>query len=139
MSLKKNLLFRLVPFWERFNQSLSKYIPAEKKIKKNKNFEDFLLNTTQKYFQAEIWKTSLGNMEDKILGFQFKTVSAKPTRPSYKFQKLRHFVLKGKARLSWNTAALEFTEAVIRRYFSKKAFLKISQYSQKNTCIGVSF
>ena len=58
-------------------------------------------------------------MEDKILGFQFKTVSAKPTHQSHKLQKLRHFVLKGKARLSWNTVALEFTEAVVHRCFSK--------------------
>ena len=28
-----------------FNQNLNKYIPAENKIKKNKNSEDFLLNT----------------------------------------------------------------------------------------------
>ena len=34
-------------FWERFNQTLSKYIPAENKIRKNKNSEDFLLNTKQ--------------------------------------------------------------------------------------------
>ena len=32
---------------ETFNQSLSKYIPAENKIRKNKNSEDFLLNTKQ--------------------------------------------------------------------------------------------
>ena len=31
----------------RFNESLSKYIPAENKIRKNKNSEDFLLNTKQ--------------------------------------------------------------------------------------------
>ena len=30
-----------------FNQSLSKYIPAENKIRKNKNSKDFLLNTKQ--------------------------------------------------------------------------------------------
>ena len=41
---KRKIVF---PFWERFNQSLSKYIAAENKIKKNKNFEDFLLNTKQ--------------------------------------------------------------------------------------------
>ena len=34
-------------FWEQFNQSLSKYIPAENKIGKNKNSKDFLLNTKQ--------------------------------------------------------------------------------------------
>ena len=34
--------------WERFNQCSSKYIPAAKsKARKNKNFEDFLLNTKQ--------------------------------------------------------------------------------------------
>ena len=32
---------------------------------------------------------------------------------------VKTFCLKGKARLSWNSAALEFTEAVVRRYFSK--------------------
>ena len=45
-SLKNNLLFRLVltsichlriekknPFWERFNQTLNKYIPAENKVR----------------------------------------------------------------------------------------------------------
>ena len=36
-----------IPFWECFNQTLSKYIPAENKIRKNKNSEDFLLNTKQ--------------------------------------------------------------------------------------------
>ena len=34
-------------FWERFSQTLSKYIPAENKIRKNKNSKDFLLNTKQ--------------------------------------------------------------------------------------------
>ena len=92
MPLENRKRKKVFPFWERFNQSLSKYIPAENKIRKNKNFEDFLLNTKQKYFQVKIWKTSPGNMEDKILGFQFKTVSAKPTCQSHKFQKLRHFV-----------------------------------------------
>ena len=36
-----------------------------------------------KYFDTEIWEISLENMEDKILGFQFEPVSAKPTHPSY--------------------------------------------------------
>ena len=36
-------------FWERFNQSLSKCIPAENKIWKNKNSEDFLLNAKQAF------------------------------------------------------------------------------------------
>ena len=57
-------------------------------------------------------------MVDKNLGFQFKTVPAKPTRQS-QIPKVKTFCLKGKARLSWNTAALEFTEAVVRRCFSK--------------------
>ena len=49
LKVKKNLLFRLVLFWDRFNQSFSKYIPAEHKIMKNKNSEDFLLNTKQEF------------------------------------------------------------------------------------------
>ena len=57
-------------------------------------------------------------MENKILGFQFKPVSAKPTRSIYKFQKLSHFVEKVKQD-PWNTAALKFAEAFVRRHFSK--------------------
>ena len=30
-------------------------------------------------------------------------------------------------------------EATVRRFSSKKVFLNISQYSQENTCVGVSF
>ena len=43
MPLEKKKRKKVFPFWERFNQSLSKYIPAENKIRKNKNSEDFLL------------------------------------------------------------------------------------------------
>ena len=35
------------------------------------------------YFHAEIWKVHVENTEDKILGFSFRPVSAKRTRPSY--------------------------------------------------------
>ena len=52
---------------------------------------------------------------------------------------VKAFHLKGKARLSWNTAALEFTEVVICRCFSKYVFLKITLYSLENTCVGVAF
>ena len=48
MPLEKKKRKKVFPFWERFNQSLSKYIPAENKIRKNKNSEDFLLNTKHK-------------------------------------------------------------------------------------------
>ena len=37
---------RIFPFWERFNQNLSKYIPAENKIRKIKT-KDLLLNKKQ--------------------------------------------------------------------------------------------
>ena len=47
MPLEKKKRKKVFPFWERFNQSLSKYIPAENKIRKIKNSEDFLLNTKQ--------------------------------------------------------------------------------------------
>ena len=49
---------------------------------------------------------------------------------------VKAFHLKGKAR---NTAALEFTEVVVRRCFSKYAFLKISLCLLENTCVGVAF
>ena len=80
MPLENRRIKKIFPLWEHFNQSLSNYIPAENKKRKNKNFKDFLLN-------AKIWKTSLRNMGDKILSFQFKPVPTEPTRPSYKFKK----------------------------------------------------
>ena len=32
-----------------------------------------------------------------------------------------------------------WSEATIRRCFSKQVFLRISQFSQENTCVGASF
>ena len=43
----ENRKTKIYPFWECFNQTLNKYIPAENKIRKYKNSEDFLLNTKQ--------------------------------------------------------------------------------------------
>ena len=40
---------KIYPFRERFNQTLNKYIPAENKISKNKNYKDFLLNAKQAF------------------------------------------------------------------------------------------
>ena len=57
----------------------------------------------------------------------------------HEIPEVKAFHLKGKARLSWNTAALEFTEVVVCRCFSKYVFLKISPYSLENTCAGVAF
>ena len=91
MPLENRKRKNISPFWECFNQTLSKYIPAENKIRRNKNSEDFLLNTKQ-VLSARNLENFLGEYEDKILGFQVEPVPAKPPRPSYKFQKLRHFV-----------------------------------------------
>ena len=65
----------------------------------NTLFEQVYTSWEQNKEKQKFWrllaehKTSLGNMEDEILGFQFKPVSAKPTHPSCKFQKLRHLLL----------------------------------------------
>ena len=40
---KRNIY--IYPFWEPFNQTLNKYIPAENKIRKNISYKDFLSNT----------------------------------------------------------------------------------------------
>ena len=60
-------------------------------------------------------------MEDKILGFQFEPMSAKPTRPSYKDGSDQ-----GEPQISY-------------RRCSVKVFLEVSQNSQENTCARVSF
>ena len=41
--------------------------------------------------------------------------------------------------ISTPTISMQGTEAAIHRCFSKQLFLKISQFSQKNTCFSVSF
>ena len=69
---------------------MSKYIPAENKIKKNKKSKDFLLNTKQ-VFSGRNLENFSGEYGSEIFGFQFKPVSTKPTQTSYKSHKLRHF------------------------------------------------
>ena len=74
--------------WERFNQTFNNSMlwtniyQLRTKWRKIKTPNTFCWTQSQ-YFHAEIWKISLENMEDKILGLQFEHVSAKPTRPSY--------------------------------------------------------
>ena len=59
-------------------------MPAENEISKSKISEDFLLNTKQVFSRRNLENFSGEyNMEDKIPGFQFEPVSAKPTHPSY--------------------------------------------------------
>ena len=57
----------------------------------------------------------------------------------HEMPEVKAFHLRDKARLSWNTAALEFTGLVVCRCFSKYVFLKISLYSLESTCVGVAF
>ena len=57
----------------------------------------------------------------------------------HEIPEVKAFHLKGKARPSWNAAALEFTKVVVCRCFSKDVFLKILLYSLENTCVGVAF
>ena len=54
MPLENRKRKKVFPFWERFNQSLSKYIPAENKIRKITNSEDFLLNTKQVFLGCDL-------------------------------------------------------------------------------------
>ena len=49
MLLENRKREKIFPFWEYFNQTLNKYIPAENKISKNKNYKDFLLNAKQAF------------------------------------------------------------------------------------------
>ena len=96
MPLENRKRKKVFPFWfgnVLTNVRASIYQLLRAKQGKIKTLKTSCL-TQNKYFQPEIWKSSQGNMEDKIFGFQFEPVSAKPTRPSYKFQKLRHFVYK---------------------------------------------
>ena len=132
---KRKILF---PFWDRFNQTLGKYIPAENKIRKNKYFKDFLLNTKQVFSGLNLEKFSeeYGRQNPRLTVW---TCARWTNSSKLQIPEVKAFRLKGKARLSWNTTVLEFAEAVVCRWFSKNVFLKISQYSQKNNCVGVSF
>ena len=60
MPLENRKRKKVFPFWERLNQCSSKYIPAAKsKARKNKNSEDFLLNTKQ-VFSTRNWEIFSG-------------------------------------------------------------------------------
>ena len=109
---QNNLLFRLVwtiichlriekkifPFWEHFKQTLSKYIPAENKIRENKNSEDFLLH------QASIFRPKLGKFLWRIWKIKSSASSLNLCSPNQPTQV---------TNLSWNMPALEFTEAEV--------------------------
>ena len=58
MPLKNRERKKIFPFWERFNQTLRKYIPVENKIRTNKNYEDFLLNKSQVFSRRNLEKFS---------------------------------------------------------------------------------
>ena len=104
-------------FRERFSQSLSKYLPGENKIRKNNNSED-LLNTAS-IFNPKFGKLLRGIWKIKSLASNLNLcLLNQPTKSQ--IPEVKAFHLKGKkARLSWNMVALEFTEAVVHRCFSK--------------------
>ena len=54
MTLENRKRKKIFLFGEHFNQSLSKYIPTENKIRKDKNFKDFWLNTKQVFSGGDL-------------------------------------------------------------------------------------
>ena len=71
------------------------------------------------------------------------TVKAKPTevKPSKNISRKVSYdksVYKNVQSLQLLHSASE-SEAVVGRFSSKQVFLKMSQYSQENFCVGVSF
>ena len=55
------------------------------------------------------------------------------------FVKAKFIVVKCNSKTSIIYHKTKFRKGIVKRSSIKKAFLKISQYSQKNTCVGVSF
>ena len=55
------------------------------------------------------------------------------------FVKAKFTVLKYNSKISIIYHQIKFRKGITNRSSIKKPFLKISQYSQKNTCVGVSF
>ena len=78
-------------FWQHFNQTLSKYIPTENKIRKTKNSEDLLLNTKQVF--------SGQNLEN-VSGEYGKICVHKTNSIKLQIPEVIAFCLKGKTRLS---------------------------------------
>ena len=74
-----------------------------------------------------------------------KTCHIKPqTLTALEYENDHHQKLKGESlSLKKSNTALylyqSFREAVVPRCSAKKMFLRISQYSKKSTCVGVSF
>ena len=63
MPLKNRKREKIFPFWERFSQSVSNYIPPENKIRKNKKLRRLLAESKTSIFRPilgillwEIWK-----------------------------------------------------------------------------------
>ena len=73
MPLENRKRKTLFSFWDCYNQTLSKYIPAENKIRKNKNSKDFFLNTKHKsIFRPKFGKLLWGIWRIKFLAFNLK-------------------------------------------------------------------
>ena len=109
---KRRIIF---PFWECFNQTLSRYKPAENKIRKNKNSKD-LLNTKQVFsaWNLENLSGEYGRLKPWLPVW---TCVCWTNLPKLQIPEVKAFCLKDKARLSWNMAILEFTKAVVCRWF----------------------
>ena len=54
MPLKNRKREKTFPFWERFNQSVSNYIPPENKIRKNKKLRRLLAESKTSIFRPKL-------------------------------------------------------------------------------------
>ena len=117
MPLESRKRKKIFSFSERSNQSLSKYIPAENKIRKNENSTDFLLNTKHKsIFRPKFEELLWGICRIKSSAFNLKLCP-----PKLQILEVKIFRLKGKARL-----LLEYSRSGIYRSDRSQVFFKIS-------------
>ena len=76
----------------RWTPSLSKSIPAENKIRKNKKFQRLPADLKTSIFRPNFGKLLWGIWKIKSLVSNLNLCPLNQLAPSYKFQKLRHFI-----------------------------------------------
>ena len=112
-------------FWQHFNQTLSKYIPAENKIRKNKNSEDLLLNTKHVF--------SGQNLEN-VSGEYGKICVHKTNSIKLQIPEVIAFRLKGKTRLSEYSDSVTYWSSCLQIFFKIGALKNFTIFTEKHLC-----
>ena len=124
--LLENIKRKIIsPFWQHFNQTLSKCIPAENKIRKNKNSEDFLLNKKQVFS---------GQHLENFSGEYGRTCLQSTNSLKLQIPEVRAFRLKGKTRLSQYSHSIIYRSSYLQVFFKIGVLKNFPIFTEKHMC-----